>query len=102
MLNFLGLTASYEFSKEPDAIILTITNSMFIYFYLILLFFFITKWPYQAPIFLGCYFSDVGILGTYATLNKENWYAAFVGCFFPVLLFAISYAMERYSLKIFL
>jgi hypothetical protein len=46
IINFLGLISAYKLSKASNPLILGILNDMFLYFYMILLFFFITKWSY--------------------------------------------------------
>jgi hypothetical protein len=46
MANYLALGSAYTLSKVSDALVLGVLNVMFIQYYLILLFFFITRWLY--------------------------------------------------------
>lgn len=75
---------------------------MFLYFYIVLLYFFVTKWSFQAPIYLGCYFGIAGILNGYASVRSQYWPAHMVSLLFPVLNFGVSYVLERQSIKLFL
>lgn len=95
LINFMSLLVLYKFQSTDSRVILSATQTAYLFLYIIITFFMNSFWIIHGPLYVITYYIYALIQGSYINLSSSNWFATMLGVGLPIMLGAISYSLEK-------